>query len=265
MIQFNNDTPDRITWVTLVGIPAETEIIFTDHGLFADGSFRTNEDAITWLHNDFVPAGTVIVFEGDTSTVGEIDGDVLGLAISGDQIFVLTGSIAEPNIIFGLNNFQTGWQETATNSNNSGEPDIPANTKIALDHLDNQVYTGPTTGTREFLLDSITDNANWVGDNEVLQEYTGPNFVIVSDDPTASPTSTPTRSPVSGPVPTAPPTSSPTAVPTSAPTNVPTATPTRTLQPTPFATGEVRRAAAIGFHCFVPGMRVRGFAVAIES
>jgi hypothetical protein len=66
---------------------------------------------------------------------------------------------------------------------------------VALDHQDNYIYAGPTTGTAKELRASIQDPANWSGSNTQRVEVSTNNFSIVlvestTTDPTLSSTST---------------------------------------------------------------------------
>ena len=171
IIGFNFDNPDEISFVCLEDIVAGTQLNFTDNGWFNSGSFRTGEGAFTYTFSSDVSAGTVIV-----PTVTSV-----AFAADGDQVFVYQGNSSSPSFIFGLNSEGDGvWQDDATSSNTSALPAGLTNgeTAVALNEIDNAIYTGTTSGTRSELLTAICDKSNWSGHNTTRQTMPTGSFTI---------------------------------------------------------------------------------------
>ncbi|MDJ0598376.1 MAG: hypothetical protein QNJ37_06005 [Crocosphaera sp.] len=63
------------------------------------------------------------------------------------------------------------WQSDSTSSNTSALPTglVNGETAVALDEIDNAIYTGTTSGTKEELLAAISDKSNWSGNNSTRQ------------------------------------------------------------------------------------------------
>ena len=137
-------------------------------------------------------------------TVTDLPGSTPGLSLnsSGDGVFAYQGALATANLIYGLNFGgedttvlgADGWNVGATiDANESNLPDelnaalnggIEANfggyTGLPADpvEVDNGVYTGPTTGTREEILNAIADISNWTFANASLALTTFPAFTV---------------------------------------------------------------------------------------
>ncbi|MBF2063463.1 MAG: DUF11 domain-containing protein [Calothrix sp. C42_A2020_038] len=176
IIAYNADGNDDFAWVALVDIPANTTINFTDSS-WQDTGFRTTEhlDAagggpLVWTHTSAITAGTVIRFSGNITTpswsIGTRTGTGLNLAAGGDQIFVYTGTNANPTFIYGAH-FATPTNWLASGSNSTNTSNIPpglsvaAGTAFYVGDFDNGYYTGITTGTKAQLLAAISNTANW--------------------------------------------------------------------------------------------------------
>lgn len=171
IIGFNFDNPDELSFVLLKDITSGTEISFTDNGWQSSGEFRANEGTFTWTATSDLSKGTVI-----TPTVS-------GVAFSGagDQIIAYQGSSDNPTFIYALNSEGSGvWQADATSANTSALPTGLTNgeTAVALDEIDNAVYTGTTSGTKAELLAAIGNKDNWSGSNSEPQTLPADNFTV---------------------------------------------------------------------------------------
>ena len=176
IIGFNFDNPDEFAFIPLVDISAGTEINFTDNGWQADGTFRANEGKFTWTAPSNISAGTVI-----NPTISSVL-----FSASGDQIIAYQGDDSNPSFIYALNSEGNPgvWQSDSTSSNTSALPTglVNGETAVALNEIDNAVYTGITTGTKEELLAAISDNSNWSGSNSSRQTISTASFTVTDAD-----------------------------------------------------------------------------------
>ncbi|WP_414521180.1 ExeM/NucH family extracellular endonuclease, partial [Umezakia ovalisporum] len=170
---YNADGNDDFAWVTLVDIPANTLINFTDSS-WQDNGFRTTEHLdsggpLTWTHTETVTAGTVIRWNGSTAntwSLGTGSGSALALAVGGDQIFILTGTVASPIFIYGAHFASaTNWLTSGSNSTNTSNIppgiSVEAGTAFYAGNFDNGYYSGSTTGIKAELLAALANTANW--------------------------------------------------------------------------------------------------------
>ncbi len=194
IVGLNCDNPDEFSFVVLVDIAPNTQIIFSDNGVMSDGSFRTGEGDVTWTSptDQTVAAGTIIDILNDggwTASTGSVSATgSFYLSSSGDQIIVYQGDQSNPSYIYALNDEGTGWQTDATSSNTSALPPglTDGYTAVALDEVDNAVYNeSVTSGTQSELLTAISNKANWNGDNSNRMTMpTGPYTVVQSTNTT---------------------------------------------------------------------------------
>ena len=198
-------------FVPLVALSAGTEIYFTDSGWITT-SFRPNEGAVKYTAPvGGTAAGTNIEYSTTAPNFTAVsDGNVgtngLILNTSGDQVLVFQGSTANPSFIFAAQSNSTQWQQGgATSSNTSGlPPGLTDNcTAIAFgsgsgptDEFDNVWYDcSLTAGNNTDLLNAVTDQAKWQGDNSsssacatsftIMPGGTGPSCSVVSNPITA--------------------------------------------------------------------------------
>lgn len=185
LIGFNFDDPDEFAFVLLTDIATGTQIKFTDNGWKSDNSFYPNEGTITWTASAAYAAGTVLNFaapaSGEFSSAGSF-----ALSSSGDQILAYQGEAGAPTFLYALNSEGAGvWQADATSSNTSALPQGLVNgaTAVALNEIDNAVYTGVTTGSVAELLAAISESSQWEGHDTDRQTLpTGPFTVGGSAD-----------------------------------------------------------------------------------
>ena len=183
IVGFNYDDPDEFAFVLLVNITSGAEIKFTDNGWRATGVFRTGEGFLTWTAPSDLCAGTIV----------KPTPSPMLFSTSGDQILAYQGADSSPIFIYALNSEGTGWQADATSSNTSALPTGLTNgvTAVAIDEIDNGVYTGTTTGTRAALLALISDKANWTVSDTVRQTMPAGPFVV-TDAPACGTDNVPT-------------------------------------------------------------------------
>ena len=190
IIGINTDDPDKITFVALTNIDANTQIKFTDNGFTAQSTLKTNEGTWTWTATNPVAAGTVITLNSDMSaTMGTLTKTgTLALSASGDQILAYQGDATAPTFIYAVNDKGTAWQSDSSDANTSALPTglINGVTAIALNEKDNGVYSGITTGDKSSLLSAISNTANWTMDDNILVHPTI-NFAITTTADTQAP------------------------------------------------------------------------------
>ncbi len=174
IVGYASVNPDEFSFVTFVDLSANTVIKFTDNGWKVSGHFRYNEGFITWTSPaTTVTAGTVIWINKDGTSLTTNYGSVTSsgsflLSIDGDQILAFQGDTSNPVFVYALNNEDAGvWQSTANDSHTSALPTGLTNgsTAVALDEVDNALYSGGTTGSHTQLLGWISDKNNWSGSN----------------------------------------------------------------------------------------------------
>ncbi|NES05156.1 MAG: DUF4347 domain-containing protein, partial [Okeania sp. SIO2F4] len=174
-VQYNADDTDNFKFVALVDIPASEEIKFTDKGWLGDNSgFRTSEGIVTWTAPaGGISAGTVVeINDTPSASVGTVSGGSLNFAATGDQIIAYQGTNTP---IAALNNEGAAtWQADATSTSTSALPQGLTNgtNAVAINEIDNVIYTGTTTGDKATLLAAINNSANWTGSNSTNQTFT---------------------------------------------------------------------------------------------
>jgi len=194
LIGFRSDDPDGFSFVNWVPLADSTAVSFTDNGWAAADSIgfsNTSESACTWTNTtgQILPVGTVVVVVCSggpcTSTVGSISGSMGGLSVSGDQIFVYQGSLAQAQLIDGLNFDGSGWAPDRTNSNNSALPAALAlgGWHTAVPEWDNGEYSGSRTGSiASGFASLIRDPSQWTLENDgaLLPALSGVAFSLGS-------------------------------------------------------------------------------------
>lgn len=198
IIGFNFDDPDEMAFVLLVDVGVGTQINFTDNGWLASNAFRTGEGTFTWTAATNLSAGTIIY--------PVISGVVF--STSGDQILAYQGSSSNPTLLYALNSEGAGvWQADATSSNTSALPLelVNGTSAIALNEVDNAVYSGITIGSQAQLLAEIGNPVNWTVNDTTRLTMPAGSFTIQGAGPTSTPgpSPTPTNTPTISNCPTA--------------------------------------------------------------
>ncbi len=201
-------TGDTVINFTETGYNVGTGAFQTDEGGLAwtpnlpTGTIISAGTAITITDttgNNVLDSATNNTTGAALGTVADL-GDGLSLNSTGESVFAYQGALTTANLIYGINFGgedttilgADGWNIGATvDGNESNLPDelnaalnggIDANfggyTGLPADpvEVDNGVYTGPTTGTREVLLAAIADISNWTFANASLPLTTFPAF-----------------------------------------------------------------------------------------
>ncbi|MCP9750388.1 T9SS type A sorting domain-containing protein [Ferruginibacter sp. HRS2-29] len=220
----NNTTAKTFAIVALTDLPASEVIYFSDKAYY-DDTFSAllgngSEGTFSWtLPAGGVPKGTMIQFTLTSSSTSPsittspvtgvstiLEGWTTDNAITssfgqnGDNILIYQGTPAVPKFIFGFNcgltnsGIVNGWN-TGLTTNVNGSCELPA-ALAAGDfaigfggpaHRDNWHYNGNRVGTKTYLLDEITNPANWISNDDTPYDllpggtiYTGaqPIFII---------------------------------------------------------------------------------------
>ena len=188
---YNSDGTDDVALVALAGIPAGSVIFMTDYGwdTSAGGFTSSTEDTITWT-TPAIAAGTIV---NATSLPGISSGTFATLSTFGDQLLIYQTDddtpTGNPTIIYAFNNNTEAsgdtvgqWQGGLLTSQFT-ESNVPAGTTEVttsggagnafglVGHIDNMVYTGPTTAAdRPTWLSRLHTVANWTTDNGTPQD-----------------------------------------------------------------------------------------------
>ena len=163
---FNADGSDEFAFVTLVDIPANTSIWFTDNEWDGDSFADLNEGEIQWSHTSAVSAGTVILIENTngsspTVNIGTVSGGGANLGGSNEELFALlsepsASTMATPGFLAGIANDLGTSTLTATGLT------VGTNFIDFNDDNDGYEYTGSTSSESSFAdyLPLIMDTAN---------------------------------------------------------------------------------------------------------
>jgi hypothetical protein len=175
IIGFNFVQPDQFGFVCLVNIPDKTEIRFTDNGWMSTTNpptFRSGESILSWYTPGGCVIGQIVIINlTDPFHRNNTTNEPFDLSPSGDQILVYQYFSTNTNHIFALNSEGTDWQLTASNANTSARPTgLDATNSIALDEIDNAIYTGTKSfNTTADALAAIVNKANWTGSDSTRQ------------------------------------------------------------------------------------------------
>jgi hypothetical protein len=169
IVGFNFDGTQEFSFVCTTSIPAGTEIRFTDKGWTSAGAFRTGEGFISW----YTPGGCSIgqIVNIKPSEWPDFITDDFTLSTSGDQILVYQFLSGVNHFVFALNSEGTGWQLTASDAFTSALPTgLDSSNSIALQEIDNAVYTGSKTfNSVSEGLASLVNIIHWAGSDTTRQ------------------------------------------------------------------------------------------------
>jgi endonuclease I len=172
IIGFNMDDPDEFAFVPLVDLAGGVVINFTDNGWLSTGSLRTGEGTIIWTApSGGVTHGTIVDVTTTTASIGTVSSSGFALAVGGDQILAYTGSASSPNFLYAINDDSTAWQPTAYSSNSSALPTglTEGISAVALNEIDNAIYSGTISGDHAQLRLDVGTNSNWSGSDAIRQ------------------------------------------------------------------------------------------------
>lgn len=178
------DNPDAFAFVTLVDVPPNTQISFTDNGWSGSALF-TNENTMAWTSPaEIVPLGTVIVVRVDASGQsigllggpGSINGVLSNLSVNGDQILAYTGTAENPNFIAAISNniFLESCNTVGTGNTNYTclpSPLINGIDAIAIPGEEPEAHNifvdfNDFSGTADDIRAIILDSENWTYSND---------------------------------------------------------------------------------------------------
>jgi hypothetical protein len=166
-IAFNADGTDEFAFVTLVDIPANTSIWFTDNEWDGDSFNNINEGEIEWSHTNLVAAGTVILIENTnnnspTVNIGTVSGGGANLGASNEELFAL---LTEPSAsVMPTPGFLAGIANDLDGSVLAGTGLTEGVTFLNFDDDgDGYKYTGSISSESAFAdyLPLIMNTANW--------------------------------------------------------------------------------------------------------
>jgi len=167
-IAFNGDGDDEFAFVALVDIPSNTTIWFTDNEWDGDSFNNINEGEVQWTYSSILPAGSVVVIQGNSGTLvsglGTVSGGGANLGVSNETLYALLSEpsatiMPTPGFLAGISNDETGSGGTLTGTGlTSGTNFIDF-----ADDADGYKYTGARTGEASFsdYLPLIMNTANW--------------------------------------------------------------------------------------------------------
>lgn len=171
---------DEFTFVLLRDVAIGEQISFTENGWLAAGGFRTGENTCTLEFTSAWSCGTqisisrlpfVAVQDSDGMSAGNLTGNGLSFATSGDQIFAYDpgntpNNVSESGFIAAIQ-MNGDWDADATSSTTSAMPAVfntLANSAIAISpEVDNAVYncTDLDDDNIAVLRAAIHNPANW--------------------------------------------------------------------------------------------------------
>ncbi len=181
IIRMNNTGApnDNFSIVLLKDVVAGDTLFWTDNGWSNNtNAFRTGEGAgTTDLITTNLAAGTVLDIAGT------------GFSNSGDQVFLFTGTVASPTLLYGVDwGNAAGWDGNATSSNTSALPTslTSGNNSTTFDYgislgtAVSYTYTGTRTGNATSILGAIANSSNWTSGDATNNSFTLGNFTITT-------------------------------------------------------------------------------------
>ena len=161
--------------MTLVDLEAGDELFFTDNGVRTDGTLRIGEGVLRYRAPGPVPAGTAIRRDSTSAAFTRVSSGFTTFALSteGDQLLAFTvNTFGAARFLYGLNDEGDAWQDDATSPNTSALPPglTSGQTAVALDEVDNAVYTGRQDLTRDAFLTAVSNPANWRGSADAIED-----------------------------------------------------------------------------------------------
>jgi len=151
-----NSSTDGFSVLALRDLARTETLYWTDDGWTQSRAFRMGEgDGTLDILTQDIPCGTVF------------DVPASSLSCDGDQIFLFTGGLSAPSLLWGVDWGNTaGWDADATSPNTSADPAatggaLTDSQSVSLGSQDWHRYTGGRTGTVEQLVAWISDSTNW--------------------------------------------------------------------------------------------------------
>lgn len=167
ILQLNESSTDRFSFLTFVDINAGTEIWFTDNGFETPTTCRTGEGTLKFTAPSSIPAGTTISwYNGMNATgTGWETAAPSSFAISGnDQLFAYQGVWNEfYQLICGMS--LSNWLTTGTASPTTSY--LPAQLTDGVhafsfpSNKTNAYYSGTKTGIKDIIRQNVNSSTNW--------------------------------------------------------------------------------------------------------
>lgn len=173
VVGVHSDNPDVVSLVALTTIPAGTTIFVTDNA-WTGQEFLTNEGSVSWTAPSSLAAGTVWGYGGSwENQYVWLEPDAgFSLAATGDMLHVYSMNSEDDSSMVHLSSmsFNGDWSPTSSNgawddTGTSALPTSAASYSVALSHMDNYVYAGPTSGSRSSLQAALANPQYWQGSN----------------------------------------------------------------------------------------------------
>ena len=165
----NSNNPDEFAFAPMVDLAAGTQIIFTDNGWLATGSFRATEGTATYtVPAGGVPKGRVITFLQPTHPNFTATGN-FELSVDGDQLLAYQGTSAAPRFICGL--MTRGAWSDATSAQTSALPAGLQNGATAVAVGWSYAFMSQAAlrrGLTATVRTSFNTASNWTGSNSNL-------------------------------------------------------------------------------------------------
>jgi hypothetical protein len=207
-----SSTSKSVALLLLQNLRAGAQFSMTDNA-YTGSAFKTTEGVVTFTASAAVPRGTVLVWT--TAAAGWTTSSAFAISTTGDNIVLFSGTLAAPSRFHYALTYNVVFDapSSALTANQCALPAslVLSRTALELPRLKAGRYSGPTEGSREELLVSISDPSRWTqGDTVVLDPAALPAFIVRdgNSEPTAQPIKQPTTAPIT------PTTSSPTSSPT---------------------------------------------------
>lgn len=161
---FNSDNPDQIFLIPTADLPGSTGYYITDNE-WNGTSFNSGENITIWTTpSGGILAGTGVLLEGSTASLGTLSSAVPALATDGEEIYITSvnpsGTVSATNICFAVLFGGTGT--------------ISGISSVDIGDFDNAKYTGG----------DITNTANWTKSNSIISPLpvTLKYFSVITDN-----------------------------------------------------------------------------------
>ena len=212
IVGYNSANPDKIAFVLLKDITANTIINFTDNGFTAPATPRTGEGFLTYTAPSNQPAGTVISWTNGQVITGtgwnSSNPTNFALNAAGDQLFAFQGNTANWSTLSGITllwggNFGTALSST-TSASNTVQPTAltgSAFINLPLSTFANTYFANGSTSTTSVTISNTASNlftllgdaSKWFGTAAAIATFPTYSITVTTNTPTITPTGTLTQ------------------------------------------------------------------------
>ena len=194
-IAFNGDGNDEFAFVALANIPANTSIWFTDNEWDGDSFNNIHEGEIEWSHTSILPAGSIVVIQGNSGTLvsglGSISGSGINLVVSNETLYALLSQPLDDRIVMPTTGFLAGISNDDSGSGGTLEgTGLTSGTNFIDfdDDYDGYKFTGSREGQASFsdYLPLIMNTTNWqieTSDGTLILPISTTSFTIGAATP----------------------------------------------------------------------------------